>query len=79
MRLAALFYRSRTNAHLPAIEAHCKGFDFRLKLDLDWLRANPLTAAALREETQEWRKLGVDLEIKSLQEIESDAEATLAD
>jgi exopolyphosphatase/guanosine-5'-triphosphate,3'-diphosphate pyrophosphatase len=79
LRLAALFYRSRTNAHLPAIEAHCRGFDYRLKLCPDWLRDNPLTAAALREETKEWRKLGVGLEIKSLQEIESDAEATLAD
>jgi exopolyphosphatase/guanosine-5'-triphosphate,3'-diphosphate pyrophosphatase len=74
-----LFYRSRTNAHLPGIEAHCKGSNYRLKLSPDWLRENPLTAAALREEMQEWRKLGVELEIKSLQDIETDAEATLAE
>jgi exopolyphosphatase / guanosine-5'-triphosphate,3'-diphosphate pyrophosphatase len=79
LRLAALFYRSRTNAHLPGIEAHCKGSNYRLKLSPDWLRENPLTAAALREEMQEWRKLGVELEIKSLQDIETDAEATVAD
>ena len=79
LRLAALFHRSRTNARLPDIEAHCKGADYRLKLDPDWLRDNPLTAAALKEETREWRKLGVDLEIKSLEGIDADAEATLAD
>ena len=45
----------------------------------DWLRENPLTAAALREETREWRKLGVELEIKSLRASTTDAEATLAD
>jgi exopolyphosphatase/guanosine-5'-triphosphate,3'-diphosphate pyrophosphatase len=79
LRLAALFYRSRTNAHLPAIEAHCKGPNFRLKLDPGWLRENPLTAAALKEEVREWGKLGVTLDVKSLQDIETDAEVTLAD
>jgi exopolyphosphatase/guanosine-5'-triphosphate,3'-diphosphate pyrophosphatase len=78
LRLAALFHRSRTNAHLPAIETHCEGFKYRLKLDVDWLRENPLTAAALREETREWRKLGVDLEVKSLEAIDADADAVLA-
>jgi exopolyphosphatase/guanosine-5'-triphosphate,3'-diphosphate pyrophosphatase len=78
LRLAVLFHRSRTGAHLPPIETHCEGFKYRLKLDVDWLRENPLTAAALREETHEWRKLGVDLEVKSLEVIDADAEATLA-
>jgi exopolyphosphatase/guanosine-5'-triphosphate,3'-diphosphate pyrophosphatase len=79
LRLAALFHRSRTNARLPGIEAHCEGTAYRLKLDLDWLRDNPLTAAALKEETREWRKLGVDLEIKSLEGIDADVEVTLAE
>jgi exopolyphosphatase/guanosine-5'-triphosphate,3'-diphosphate pyrophosphatase len=78
LRLAVLFYRSRTNAHLPAIETQCEGFKYRLKLDIDWLRENPLTAAALREEMREWGKLNVDLEVKSLEVIDADAEAMLA-
>ncbi|PWT72602.1 MAG: exopolyphosphatase [Proteobacteria bacterium] len=78
LRLAVLFCRSRVNARLPSIEAHCKGTHYRLKLDTDWLRENPLTTAALREEVREWRRLGVDLEIKALAEIELDAEAAFA-
>lgn len=79
LRLAVLFCRSRVNARLPAIEAHCRGPNYRLKLDTDWLRENPLTTAALREEVREWRKLGVEFEIKALTEIELDAEAAIAD
>jgi exopolyphosphatase / guanosine-5'-triphosphate,3'-diphosphate pyrophosphatase len=79
LRLAVLFYRSHTNAALPAIEAHCKGSSYRLKLAPDWLRDNPLTAAALKEEVREWSKFGVTLDVKSLQDIETDAEAILAE
>jgi exopolyphosphatase/guanosine-5'-triphosphate,3'-diphosphate pyrophosphatase len=79
MRLAALFYRSRINADVPSIEAHCKGATFRIKLDPDWLRNNPLTAAALADEVREWRKLGVTLEIKSPQDADIDAAAILAE
>jgi exopolyphosphatase/guanosine-5'-triphosphate,3'-diphosphate pyrophosphatase len=78
LRLAALFHRSRTDAPLPAIETHCEGSNYRLKLDVDWLKENPLTAAALREETREWRKLGVELEVQSLEGIDIDAEAVPA-
>jgi exopolyphosphatase / guanosine-5'-triphosphate,3'-diphosphate pyrophosphatase len=77
LRLAVLFYRSRTDAPLPAIETHCEGWNYLLKLDVDWLKDNPLTAAALREETREWRKLGVELEVQSLEGIDIDAEAVL--
>jgi len=78
LRLAVLFYRSRVNARLPAIEAHCKSSDYRVKLDVDWLRDNPLTAAALKVEVREWRNLGVSLEIKSLAELEVEPEVTVA-
>jgi exopolyphosphatase/guanosine-5'-triphosphate,3'-diphosphate pyrophosphatase len=79
LRLAVLFYRSRVNARLPAIEAHCKGANLRLELDPEWLRASPLTAAALADEVREWRKLGVELDVKSLQDTDIDAAALLAD
>jgi exopolyphosphatase/guanosine-5'-triphosphate,3'-diphosphate pyrophosphatase len=79
MRLAALFYRSRINATLPSIEAYYEGGNFRLELDPQWLRENPLTAAALGEEVREWKKLGATLEIKSLQEMDVDAAEMLAE
>jgi exopolyphosphatase/guanosine-5'-triphosphate,3'-diphosphate pyrophosphatase len=79
MRLAALFYRSRINATLPAIEAHYEAGHFNIKLDPQWLRENPLTAAALADEVREWKKLGAELEIKSLQDMDVDAAEMLAE
>jgi exopolyphosphatase / guanosine-5'-triphosphate,3'-diphosphate pyrophosphatase len=79
MRLAVLFCRSRIDAALPAIEAHCRGLNYQIKLDTQWLRDNPLTAAALADEVREWKKLGVLLEIRSLQDMDIDAAAMLAE
>jgi exopolyphosphatase/guanosine-5'-triphosphate,3'-diphosphate pyrophosphatase len=79
IRLAVLFYRSRVTATLPKLEAHYAGSGLRIKLDTEWLRDNPLTAAALADEVREWRKLGVGLEIKSLQDADIDAAALLAE
>ena len=41
MRLAVLFHRSRTDVHLPPLEAHCDGRRFQLGLDAAWLAATP--------------------------------------
>ena len=79
MRLAVLFYRSRTDVHLPALEAHCNGRAFRLELDAAWLAANPLTAAALKEEMRECRKLGVSLDVPALDQAGVESEAVTAD
>jgi exopolyphosphatase/guanosine-5'-triphosphate,3'-diphosphate pyrophosphatase len=79
IRLAALFHRRRVNAAVPPIEAHYRNKQFRLKLDAQWLRGNPLTAAALADEIREWSKLGIELEIKSLEDAEIDAAALLAE
>src|SRR4051794_5339546 len=79
IRLAVLFYRSRVTATLPKLEAHCASSGLRIKLDTEWLRENPLTAAALADEVREWRKLGVGLEIKSLQDADIDAAELFAE
>ncbi len=73
LRLSAVFNRSRTEAALPALEARFTGNGCRLKLEPDWLADNPLTAALLREEIAQWRKVGVTLEIRPLQELEQAA------
>jgi exopolyphosphatase/guanosine-5'-triphosphate,3'-diphosphate pyrophosphatase len=74
LRLAVLFYRSHTEVQLPAAEAHFDGARFSLALESSWLAANPLTAAALKEEVREWRKLGVALDVAALDEIDSETE-----
>jgi len=79
LRLAVLFHRSRSEVRLPPFEAHCDGRHFMLALDPDWLGANPLTAAALKEEVKEWRKLGVTLAIAALDKIEVEGELLAAD
>jgi exopolyphosphatase / guanosine-5'-triphosphate,3'-diphosphate pyrophosphatase len=79
LRLAVLFYRSHTDVVLPAAEAHFDGETFTLALEAAWLAANPLTAAALKEEVREWRKLGVSLAVAALDEVDSDVELSAVD
>ena len=74
LRLAVLFHRSHSDVQLPPMEAHCSGGEFGVKLDTEWLVASPLTAAALKEEVREWKKLSVSLEIAALEQIEADAD-----
>ncbi|HYH43610.1 MAG TPA: exopolyphosphatase [Burkholderiales bacterium] len=75
LRLAALFYRARTDLPLPVLTAKYQGAKFRLGVDADWLARNPLTAGALSEEIREWEKIGFELKIPGLGELEASAEA----
>jgi len=70
LRLAVLLHRSRTDVALPPIEAHYRKGTFYLHLDAGWLHASPLTTAALQEEIKEWNKLGVEVAVESLDEIQ---------
>jgi exopolyphosphatase / guanosine-5'-triphosphate,3'-diphosphate pyrophosphatase len=73
LRLAALFHRSRTEVRLPAIHASKKKSTFTVELDARWLAANPLTAAELRDEIKDWNRLGIELSVPQLAEIEAEA------
>ena len=73
LRLAALFLRSRSEVRLPAIHASKKKSTFTVELDARWLAANPLTAAELRGEIKNWNKLGIELSVPQLAEIEAEA------
>ncbi len=73
MRLAALFLRSRSEVRLPTIHASKKKSAFTVELDARWLAANPLTAAELRGEIKAWNKLGIELSVPQLAEIEAEA------
>ena len=79
MRLAVLFHRSRSDVRMPALEAHCSGRAFRLQLDPQWLAGNALTAAALREEMRECRKLGVSLDVPALDQVGVETETATAE
>lgn len=78
LRLSVLFHRSRSEVRLPPMEASCNPRGFRVQLDAGWLAGSPLTAAALKEEVREWKKLGIALEIGALEQVETEAEV-LAD
>jgi exopolyphosphatase / guanosine-5'-triphosphate,3'-diphosphate pyrophosphatase len=74
LRLAALLYRSRADVSLPALQVRRQGRKWRLTLGADWLERNPLTCTELRDEVKEWDKIGFELKIPGLDEIEAGAE-----
>jgi exopolyphosphatase/guanosine-5'-triphosphate,3'-diphosphate pyrophosphatase len=63
LRLAALFYRNRSDGALPALRGHFSGTKFHLWIDADWLAQNPLTEASLQDDVKLWKTFGIALEI----------------
>jgi exopolyphosphatase/guanosine-5'-triphosphate,3'-diphosphate pyrophosphatase len=78
LRIAALLLRRRADMQLPPLQARRQGRKFRLTLPPGWLARNPLTATALHGEIREWEKIGFELRIPELDEIESGAELAAA-
>jgi exopolyphosphatase/guanosine-5'-triphosphate,3'-diphosphate pyrophosphatase len=66
LRLSALFYLSRRDSALPALACKASKSGFQVALPRGWLEEHPLTEAALETEMDEWRALGVKLEVRSL-------------
>ena len=66
LRLAALFYRNRSDIALPEIKCMFSGTKFYLKLGKGWLEQNPLTESALRDEAKQWKALGVNMQLSEL-------------
>jgi exopolyphosphatase/guanosine-5'-triphosphate,3'-diphosphate pyrophosphatase len=63
LRLAVLIHRSRADGSLPALGLKQTAKRFALAVDPQWLEANPLTDYALQGEADEWKKVGIGLEI----------------
>jgi len=63
LRLAALFYRNRSDVALPEIQLNLNGTKYGLSVSPAWLKLNPLTEAALQEEVKQWKSLGVSLQL----------------
>lgn len=64
LRVAALVYRSRVELDLPALGCRSTDSGFALTVPARWLEAHPLTAAALEAEAEEWRTLGMRLDVR---------------
>jgi len=62
LRLAALFYRNRSDVVLPEMTASFNGSEYYLVMESDLLKQNPLTEAALHEEVKQWKVLGVSMQ-----------------
>jgi exopolyphosphatase / guanosine-5'-triphosphate,3'-diphosphate pyrophosphatase len=70
LRLAVLMYRSRSGRRLPRIAARKRNSNYKLSIDQGWLETNPLTAAELRDEIAALRRLGVQLTVPELADID---------
>jgi exopolyphosphatase/guanosine-5'-triphosphate,3'-diphosphate pyrophosphatase len=79
LRLAVLLCRARRDTRLPALEVRAQSGRLRLAFDTAWLEANPLTAAALREEMAEWARIGHDIRVPGLDDIVTAQEPALAE
>jgi exopolyphosphatase/guanosine-5'-triphosphate,3'-diphosphate pyrophosphatase len=66
LRLAALFYRSRTGVTPPDIRLTVSGQRIEVALADGWLAEHPLTAAALETEVAEWKSLGLRMTVAPL-------------
>lgn len=64
LRLAALFYRCRSDIQLPGLEVRLNNSEFTLFIEPGWLERNPLTDTALSAEIEQWAALGFKLRVK---------------
>lgn len=76
LRLAVLFHLSRRDSKLPATTCKASKNGFQLTLPRAWLEEHAMTEAALEEETEQWRSVGVKLEVRSLAKEERAAVTT---
>jgi exopolyphosphatase/guanosine-5'-triphosphate,3'-diphosphate pyrophosphatase len=74
LRLAVLFCQRRTSNNPRIVSAKAGDGKFRLAIDPAWVLRNPLTNTVLREEIREWEKVGFDVKISGLYEVEDGAE-----
>jgi exopolyphosphatase/guanosine-5'-triphosphate,3'-diphosphate pyrophosphatase len=74
LRLAVLFSRGRADIGMPPVQARVQGRKIRLSIDSEWLVKNPLTAHALDAEIGEWERVGVEVRIPGLEQLETGTE-----
>jgi exopolyphosphatase/guanosine-5'-triphosphate,3'-diphosphate pyrophosphatase len=66
LRVAAILHRARQDIPLPSVSlARGARAGFVIEADHDWLAANPLTAASLSAEIQQWAQIGFELSLRA--------------
>ena len=68
LRVAALVLRNRTDARFPLLRVAGDEAGYLLDLPQAWLDENPLAAAALDTETENWKAIGMKLSVNGLSE-----------
>ena len=63
LRVAVLLCRSRRDVALPEVRCRSTDSGFEVALSEAWLEAHPLTEAALEAESEDWRTVGLDLDV----------------
>lgn len=63
LRLGVLLNRPRVECDCPRLQIFGTGKGYRLELPASWLKANPMTAAALEEESAAWQRLGFEFRV----------------
>ncbi len=66
LRVASLILRRRADDRLPFLRVAADAGDFAIDLPQSWLDENPLSAAALETEADQWKAVGMKLEIGGL-------------
>ena len=66
LRLAALLHRSRDDHSPPELTVRESPVGFQLDVSAAWLDANPMTVAALREESLLWNRIGIEMQTRAL-------------
>jgi exopolyphosphatase/guanosine-5'-triphosphate,3'-diphosphate pyrophosphatase len=79
LRLAVVLCRARRDTRFPPLEIKAQGDRLRLGFDPAWLESNPLTATALREEIDEWTRIGHEIRVPGLDDIVLAQEPALAE
>ena len=68
LRVAALVLRNRTDARFPLLRVAGDAAGYLLDLPQAWLDENPLAAAALDTETENWKAIGMKFSVNGLSE-----------
>ena len=65
VRLSSILHRARLEGGAPDLQARETVNGFTLQLPSAWLDENPLTAAALHDESAVWEEAGFRLRIRA--------------
>ena len=63
LRVAVIFHRSRRPLQVPKLRAEARPSGYRLRIPRTWLDDHTLVAHALDEEREEWKSVGLELDL----------------